>query len=650
VKLFAVCALVVVSQVAAAQAPRITPRGDPSVRADSIYALAVDPADYPELTQAYLLDDGVLRLDADGRGTRTFRAVIQILRPEAIENYNELQFSWAPKHERFTLNWARVVRPDGSVISAGPNQTQESDIPAETGDPIYNDSKVLRASLSGVAVGTIVDYSWTTEETKPFLPGDGLYSWSVTNSIPVRRSRYIIDVPADVQLRVLERNLTNPRTETVVGRRRVYSWVAKDLAPIKVERFASDSNSILQSVTAALPTTWQAIGAWYAENSRDRYRMTPAVEEKLASLVKGARTLDDSLRAVHKYAAQDVRYVSIAIGLGGYQPRTPAEVLRTGFGDCKDKATIFIAMLRAMGVEAHPVILHSTGGVIEELPSLTQFNHAIAAFRRPGSDKFEYTDLTALYTPFGELPFGPQGEFGIMVYSNGMVEEVTLPLTNVNENGSEIVVRVTVDTAGRVNGTFEERHRGHRAPSFRDIFAAPRDATQRTQLANNVAANWFTGATGADLDLPEGRDLAQPAEVSLRIVDGQAFTSAGSILLMRVPVVTGEGALSLVRELEAAGPRRFPISTQGIFGYSEDRVFLEITLPDGWKAELPPSVHEEGPWGLFRKSYTQDGNVLRIERHARGTSATLPPERIGDVTAMFRRLAADNASTLVIRR
>ena len=49
-----------------AQAPRITPQGDPSVRADTIYTLAVNPADYPEENAAVLLDDGVVHLEADG--------------------------------------------------------------------------------------------------------------------------------------------------------------------------------------------------------------------------------------------------------------------------------------------------------------------------------------------------------------------------------------------------------------------------------------------------------------------------------------------------------------------------------------------------------------------------------------------------------
>ena len=86
-------ALLAAPAVAAAQAPRITPKGDPSVNADTIYKLAVKPADFPEERAAFLLDDGVVRFEADGRATRTFRQIVQLLKPEAADDYREQSFS-----------------------------------------------------------------------------------------------------------------------------------------------------------------------------------------------------------------------------------------------------------------------------------------------------------------------------------------------------------------------------------------------------------------------------------------------------------------------------------------------------------------------------------------------------------------------------
>ena len=95
-RLPAIVALLAAAPPLLAQAPRISASGDPSVRADSIYRLAVDAAKYPEQDMVYLLDDGVVRLEADGTGTRTFRQVIQVLKPAAATRLQEQTFSWSP--------------------------------------------------------------------------------------------------------------------------------------------------------------------------------------------------------------------------------------------------------------------------------------------------------------------------------------------------------------------------------------------------------------------------------------------------------------------------------------------------------------------------------------------------------------------------
>ena len=634
----------------AAQAPRITASGDPSVAPDSIYRLAVDPKDFPEEVRRYLLDDGVIRLDGAGRGTTTYRQIIQILRPEGAEGYQEMRFSYAPKHEKFTLNWIRVVKPDGTVISDKPTQVQESDVPAQMGDPIYSDRKVIRVSISGVAAGTLVDFSTTTEELNPFLPGDAMNSWSISTGLAVARSRYVVDVPAGVKLNIHEVNLDFKRHEVVAGGRRTLTWATKDLKKVKPEPLAADSNGVYMSVAWSLPVTWSDIGHWYANYSRGRYEVAGDVAKKMAELLTDARTLDDSVRAVHRWVAQDVRYVSIALGLGGYQPRTPAEVVSSGFGDCKDKATIFIAMLQKMGIMARPVLLNSTGGVLEKLPSISQFDHAIAAWQRPGSKEWRFVDLTASLTPFGELPFGEQGEFGIVVHPDGRVEEVEFPLTKVAENTTTIRVVGTLREDGFLDGTYEETASGTQQYGLRQTFENPLDSAQKEQLANNVARNWFPGADGSGLEIFEGKDLRARVRVALRITNGRAAQLAGPTMLLRNPAGTMVGFNDAAKEMDSQPPRRFPIDPIGLFGYREGVLELEITLPAGWRAQLPAGVDAASVFGVYKTEYRQEGNVLHVRRLVRGVHGLQPPNARDALTAWMRTIAKDDATVIVLQK
>src|SRR5579872_2366044 len=220
----------------------------PKVIPDTIYSLTVDSTKYPEQGTVLLLDDGVIKVEADGRHSATYRQIVQILRDRSVAAHQEQRFVYDPTHEKLTINWIRVVKPGGEVISDKPAQTQESDVPAEMSAPVYLNRKIVRVSLSGVAVGTLVDYSYTREELKPFRTGDFFTSWSVMAGTTVRRSRFLVDAPKDMKLQIEERNLSFARAQSTANGRTQYLWATKEVPWVRGEMFAADSNDVYQSV------------------------------------------------------------------------------------------------------------------------------------------------------------------------------------------------------------------------------------------------------------------------------------------------------------------------------------------------------------------------------------------------------------------
>lgn len=647
-RLPAVIALLAAAPALLAQAPKITAGGDPSVRADTIYHLAVDAAKYPEQDMVYLLDDGVVRLEADGTGTRTFRQVIQVLKPAAATRLQEQSFSWSPQHQKLTVNWVRVVRPDGTVVSDAPAQVQESDVPAARNDPVYSDRRVRRMSLSGVAPGTLVDYSYTLEEQKPFMPRDFLQSWNVSTGLQVARSRLIVDLPASVAPRIRETNLNFRRREQVAGGRRTWTWATVDLPKVTPEPLAADSNGVFMTVQVSSPITWQDISRWYGDLARSREVASPAVAAKVDSLVRGARTRDDSVRAVHKWVSQDIRYVAIALGIGGYQPRSPDTVRVTGFGDCKDKATLFVAALRHLGIEAYPVLLSSTATARRDMPSIEQFNHEIAAVAT-GSG-WQFVDLTAGVVPYGELPVSEQGGFALLVRADGRGEEVTLPRAPLTSNRSVTVVTGVLDTAGMFDGVHEEILDGASASVVRVLFFNPLDSAQRSNLANAVARRTFEGADGDSLVAFDGRDLAARARMRVLVHHGRAATLAGTTMILQSPLGSMASLGTAAKELDNHSPRRFPIDAGRLWGPRTFELHYEIRLPAGWHATLPKNVTATSPFGSFESTYSEENGVLRLERKMTGATGVYAPDRLGELTAWMRAVAADDVKFIVLTR
>src|SRR6476646_2361473 len=173
----------------AAVVPPVGTRLDkPTIEPDSIYSLAVKPESFPDESVVWLLAEGVYKVEADGRTSRTTRQVVQILKPEGANAYRERQYSWNPDRDKLTVNWMRVVKPNSEVISDHPEQIQDSDVPAAMGTPMYTATKVRLISLYVLDTGTILDFSITTETDASMMPGDFFVSWRVTTPTYVVRS------------------------------------------------------------------------------------------------------------------------------------------------------------------------------------------------------------------------------------------------------------------------------------------------------------------------------------------------------------------------------------------------------------------------------------------------------------------------------
>ena len=628
-----------------AQAPRITPAGDPSVRADTIYSLAVDPAKYPDEQFVYLLDDGVVRVEMDGRGSRTYRQIIQVFTREAAEHWGEQEFYHDPGREKLTLNWARVVGIDGKVISEKPSHEQESLSPAARESPVYTDQRVLQISLGGVAPGTIVDYSYTVETLQPLVPGDFFTAWRITTGKLTRRSRFLLDVPELMTPRIQERNLPTPRREVRSGSRRVYQWTATDVQGVEPEPFAADSNDVIATVVAAAPITWNTVAAWYANLSKDRYQMTPDLESKLSEVLQDASTQQDSLLAVHRWVAQDFRYVSLSLGIGGFQPRWPEEVLKTQFGDCKDKATLFITLVRRMGLTALPVLLNSAGGVDRSLPSGQQFDHMIAAVQRPNG--YLFVDLTAELTPLGSLPPPEQGEFGLVVHSDGRGEEVTFPMDSASANRADVRIAGELTGNGVFTGRLTRSASGSLQYGLRSAFANTLSASQQSQIARAIANEAFAGATGDSLVAFNGRDLQADPKVSVVIHDDMAISKSGGTDIFTLPI-RNYADPGMVERLRAEKSRLFPIDVGAIVGPVVETSELRLTLPEGWHARLPGGVKANSVFGSYVAEYSQIGREVLITRSITGQRGIQPPSQIGALRSWLEEISRDDTSFLLL--
>ena len=622
----------------------------PTPADDSLYALAVNPATHQGEATHLLADATTITVGSDGQVVKTFRRVIQVLTDAGATSLREQQFGYVPGHQSFVVEWLRVVRPNGTVVSAAPTHVQESDVPAPVStSPVYSDQKIIRMSLSGVAPGTILDVKFTLNERKPALQWDFAQSYTFTVGSSVERTRLVLDVPSSVTPRIREENLDFRRaTHSSNGRTR-YVWARNETPAVRAEPFAADSNSAVMRVRVGGPLSWTDVSRWYAGLARDRYSMTPNVGRIVDSLVAHARTRDDSIRAVHRWVAQDIRYVGIELGIGGYQPRTPETVVATGYGDCKDKATLFVAALAHLGIRSFPVLLSSNATARRDLPTPQQFNHEIAAVALAGGG-YEFVDLTAAFNAYGELPMRIQGGFGLLVHPDGRNEEVTLPSDAPASNVQTTSLIGVLSADGKFDGHYVETATGSIAAGMRASFASPMDSAQRAEAARVVARKYFASGEGDSLSAFDGRDYAAPTRVSIRIRNARATAQAGPVEVLNNPFSSFAAMASAADDIANLPVRRFPIDASKIVGRQTANTEFRVTLPEGWRARLPTGVSARSVFGSYETTYVQEGRDVVIRRHIVGGTGVFMPNRVNELVTWLRAIGHDDVKFIALEK
>jgi len=361
-----------------------------------------------------LLAEASYSYDEAGRETYVQRLVYRILTPGAHESWSTVEEGWSPWHQARPEIRARVITPDGAEHALDPATVAENGRAPGAPD-MFEDGRVLRGPLPATRPGAVVEQQVTVRDTAPFFDAGIVRFHGLDPGVPVRHARVILEAPAAAPLRWVARRLPGvaPR-ETVDGGRRRLTFEARGLQPAD-EPEAGLPSDVPRTSYVAFSTgrSWADLARRYSEIV-DR---TVRGADLAAFLRSAGGPAASQLELINLYLARlgdEVRYTGIELGEGGLMPRKPADTLRRKFGDCKDKAVLLTAMLRASDIPAYVALLNAgedEADVEESLPGFGMFNHAIVVV--PGNPAI-WIDPTDPYSRAGELPVADQGRLALI--------------------------------------------------------------------------------------------------------------------------------------------------------------------------------------------------------------------------------------------
>ena len=411
-------------------------------------------------------------------GPRPAYLVNRALQVNSSARLSELgQFSvpFVPAYQTLVLHKIAIVRGGQVMDRTQSANVRVLDSESEAQNGYYLGTATATVLLDDVKPGDTLWTVYSVEGTNPVFGG----AWSEqlwwTRDVPVELRKMVLRHPSDkpVQWRVSgmpRPALAAPVTETRNG---VTTMVLREtaLAADQLETSLPPNVIPLSLIDLSEYRDWAQVVQWALPLFPDMAKQ--AQVQALARRFDGKTPEQRASQALH-WVQDEIRYFSVSMGENSHRPAAPETVLKRRFGDCKDKTLLLVSLLRAMGIEAQPVLLHATSPALPArmLPAPTSFNHAIVRVVLDGKPYFVDPTLQNEAGPISTLPV-PVPEAAVLVVGAGTTGLVNLPkesLAAPQVERKENLVIATLHGDGQLQAT--TTYRGRYAAGMRRAYRA----------------------------------------------------------------------------------------------------------------------------------------------------------------------------------
>ena len=439
--------------------------GIPGISAESekyVYAVSKIPESVLQSAEAIVrTDERVFEIKDIDKATLTVKYAVTILKSSAKRHAY-----FVSAYDQFSKVKAirGVVYDSRGEVVKKIKQEDINDYSANLlGGSLFQDQRIKAIDPEHDDYPFTVEYSYTLVQNGLFI----YPRWLIYPGydVAVESSSFTLIRPDSMEVRIHESDFSFAKEEKLVDGEKTTKWSVELLKPLNKEQLSPSiyerSPKILLAPSLfeidGYPgncSSWDELGDWINQLNAGKQELSEVTKQKIKSMLAGVDSDYEKTKVLYEYMQNKVRYVSIQIGIGGWQPVEASEVDAFSYGDCKALSNYMLAMLDVAGIKSYYTLIRAgrdNEPIYEDFPS-SQFNHAILCV--PIEEDTVWLECTSQRLPFGylgsftddrnALVVNPNGGFLVKTESYGAEENkrVSRILVNLDESGdgSAIVV------------------------------------------------------------------------------------------------------------------------------------------------------------------------------------------------------------------
>jgi hypothetical protein len=501
----------------------------------------------------------------------------------------------------------------------------------------------------------ITEYPFTIEyeyelKLKQTLNIEG---WEPVNEagLAVEQSSYKFICQPDFNIRFKEFNLPTKAVIISDGKTKTYTWQIANIKAVKNEPFSPYPENMVARVLIAPEkfsyygvhgtyTNWLDLGKWqYDKLLANRQDVSPGTADYIKEITKNITDPKQKAKKVYEYMQQKTHYISIQVGIGGYQPFPASDVDKLNYGDCKALVNYAQALLKVAGVDSWYCVVYGNHrekrSMISDFASM-QGNHIILCL--PFKNDTTWAECTSQQIPFGFL-----GDFTddrtVLACTPEGGKLMHTPKYTAAENLESRKANFTLDEAGELNGemstVFEGADYDDRYQTIEESPAERLKSIKRKYPINNLEIT--------ELDYKQDKGL-------------KPITTENIILSAREYAANNNGKLYFslnsvdrTEPLRAIRNRVNPVYITR--GYTEEDE-ITYTIPKGYRLDTEPlNKSIEKSFGSFTAKMTLKDDHLVYVRKFQLKDGSYDRDTYSDMIDFYQSVAdADEYNVTLVKK
>jgi len=520
------------------------------------------------------------------------------------------------------------------------SESDFEDVSAYDGFSLFQDTRLKHYLPS------VTDYPYTItyeyeERSKQSLAFD---DWEPNPyiGVAVEKSTFVFTCKPDFNIHYKEINIPGKATiGTNVQGLKTYTWQVNNLKAVKDEPFSEAPERTLSSIKIApekftyygiggVYTNWKELGKWeYDKLLANRQELPTETVEYIKGITRDITDPKLKAKKIYEYMQGRTHYVSVQVGIGGYQPFPASDVDKLNYGDCKALVNYTQALLKAVNIDSYYCVVKSGReykiSLQDDFASLNQGDHIILCL--PFKNDTTWADCTSQTIPFGYLGSFTDDRTVLACTPQGG-KLLHTPKYTTEENLQKRKASFVINESGGLKGDIETQFKGieyeNRDWLIRESPVERIKDIKGVYPINNLEIEKLTYKQDKSFKPVTTENIELSANDYGSVNDGKLYFMLNSV--------------NHIKSIREVRNRINPVEITR--GYTEEDEII-YTIPKGYRLESEPlKMSSHKPFGSFTATMTINGDQLTYNRKFQIKDGTYDKDTYQDIVDLYQ-LAAD---------